>query len=278
MPDWVHLPERNRSFIGRDHELDEIHKTLSMQAVCCLTGTKGVGKTEIALEYAHRNRESFSEVFWVTNPTTMLLDVIGNTKDDTFSIDDNETNEPANKKWLAILDNVEGGLEIKFLLYKWDLSRGSILITTQQREFATPAGVLWYRMEISYIPFLPFAKDEMHLDGRGKKQLKSETDSYSKEYNRRASKRIKMEPDSAYGGNAIGSTQELTDSQLISAINLSNPTLLISNLVNSYIQDQSGLPFEESIDSENILTQIEPTLLGKRAQGRKRTKTGCLSM
>ena len=131
---------------------------LSLQAVCCLTGAASVGKTAIALEYAHRHKDTYSNIFWVTNPSIMLQETFGNMGDDEQSANVDNYSKTGKKMWLAILDNVEGGLEIKFLLYKWNLEQGSVLITTRQREFAIPSGILWYRKEIYPLSIAPFSQ------------------------------------------------------------------------------------------------------------------------
>jgi hypothetical protein len=153
----VQLPPRNKLFVNRESELTEIQQVLSIQAVCCLTGAAGVGKTEIALEYAHRHKDAYSDIFWITNPSVMLQETFGKMyEDEQFADLDESPEQGRRKKWLAVLDNVEGGLEIKFLLYKWNLEKGSILITTRQREFAVPSGILWYRKEICPLSTTPF--------------------------------------------------------------------------------------------------------------------------
>jgi len=163
----VQLPPRNTFFVDRENELTEIHQVLCIQAICCLTGAAAVGKTEIALEYAHRHKDAYSDIFWVTDPSVMLQETFGKMCDDEqFADVDESPGQGRRKKWLAILDNVEGGLEIKFLLHQWNLEQGSILITTRQREFAIPSGILWYRKEIyslSTTPFYQFKSQETSI-------------------------------------------------------------------------------------------------------------------
>ena len=62
---------RNKYFVGREVELAQIHRALfapnhsSRGATVLLHGIGGIGKSQIALEYAYRNRAEFSSVFWV---------------------------------------------------------------------------------------------------------------------------------------------------------------------------------------------------------------------
>lgn len=67
----IELPYgRNSNFLGRDEQLDQIHQALRgsprnsfIKEV--LHGTGGMGKTQIALEYAYRYQAEYSSIFWV---------------------------------------------------------------------------------------------------------------------------------------------------------------------------------------------------------------------
>ncbi|MFI7539961.1 hypothetical protein [Actinoplanes sp. NPDC049599] len=61
------LPERNPHFTGREMLLDAMHRRLSEapNAPLLLSGAPGVGKTQLALEYAHRHAKQYSAVWWL---------------------------------------------------------------------------------------------------------------------------------------------------------------------------------------------------------------------
>jgi tetratricopeptide (TPR) repeat protein len=68
------LPARNPAFTGRDGLLDRLHQRLhpgqpaavvQVQAQA-LHGLGGVGKTQLAIEYAHRHASDYELVWWVT--------------------------------------------------------------------------------------------------------------------------------------------------------------------------------------------------------------------
>ncbi len=69
-PYWcVPLP-RNPFFCGRTVLLDDLHAWLSGQQAsglrsCALAGLAGVGKTQVAVEYAYRHADAYAAVLWI---------------------------------------------------------------------------------------------------------------------------------------------------------------------------------------------------------------------
>ncbi|KAJ6264629.1 hypothetical protein Dda_0778 [Drechslerella dactyloides] len=70
-----HIPfPRNRNFVGRMEELRQIYDyflkpnpmDIDIPRVFALTGTGGMGKTQIALEYAYRYHRDYTALFWVS--------------------------------------------------------------------------------------------------------------------------------------------------------------------------------------------------------------------
>src|SRR5579871_3914588 len=63
---------RNSTFMGREEELRTIHECLSgskskdIPYIFALTGTGGMGKTQIAVEYAYRYQHEYTAIFWVS--------------------------------------------------------------------------------------------------------------------------------------------------------------------------------------------------------------------
>lgn len=62
---------RNRRFTGRAHLLSHLNESLSRghkkagTEIVVLYGTGGIGKTQIALEYAYRCEDTFNAIFWI---------------------------------------------------------------------------------------------------------------------------------------------------------------------------------------------------------------------
>ncbi|KAI1152399.1 hypothetical protein F4825DRAFT_450489 [Nemania diffusa] len=78
----VSLPQdRVKPFLGRDIELRAIHDRLSTQQskrTMTLLGPPGIGKTQIALEYAYAYQSNYSSVFWVDaqNRSALLSSIL----------------------------------------------------------------------------------------------------------------------------------------------------------------------------------------------------------
>lgn len=68
---------KNINFYGRTAELQNIDKFLGHKSPNLRTytiyGRRGVGKTDIALEYAHTNPSNFDAIFWVNCETSVAL-------------------------------------------------------------------------------------------------------------------------------------------------------------------------------------------------------------
>ena len=70
-PIWNVPHERNINFTGREAILQQLHESLSAGEAAALTQTQaihglgGVGKTQIAVEYAYRHRDEYDVVWWL---------------------------------------------------------------------------------------------------------------------------------------------------------------------------------------------------------------------
>ncbi|WP_261575931.1 FxSxx-COOH system tetratricopeptide repeat protein [Frankia gtarii] len=68
-------PGHDRHFIGRAAQLDQIRRRLAAGpvVVTALHGMGGVGKTQLAVEYAHRHAADYSLLWWVDAEQTALI-------------------------------------------------------------------------------------------------------------------------------------------------------------------------------------------------------------
>ena len=79
IPMWLPF-RKNKNFTGRDRELAEIHEALhfsdtllSFQRILVLHGLGGIGKTQLAIQYAYSHQKDYTSVWWVNATTTQTL-------------------------------------------------------------------------------------------------------------------------------------------------------------------------------------------------------------
>lgn len=77
-PLWRVPYERNDHFAGRDQLLETLEKQLNKQThatrTIAMVGPAGIGKTQVALEYAHRHRDEYPLVCWLRAKSTEQLE------------------------------------------------------------------------------------------------------------------------------------------------------------------------------------------------------------
>lgn len=149
-------------FVARDTEMDELKKELIpaskneiRRKVFVLHGLGGIGKTQLAVEFARKYQTSFSAIFWIDGSTKEKLqqsiaDLANRLPQDQisaktrvclrerkFNVDEvvdevlQWLSQPLNSKWLLIFDNVDQEFPAFDVKYFPEADQGSILVTTR---------------------------------------------------------------------------------------------------------------------------------------------------
>ncbi|HET8843576.1 MAG TPA: helix-turn-helix domain-containing protein, partial [Ktedonobacteraceae bacterium] len=155
---WRVPHHRNPFFTGRTSILDQLYTLLHTNqtgaAGCALSGLGGMGKTQIAIEYAFRQRDSYQTILWFNAETREVFSAeVANLARQLKLLGPEEQDShyayAAISRWLElqencllILDNVEDVALIETLLPA--NFRGHILLTTRRQA----PGLLVQRLDI----------------------------------------------------------------------------------------------------------------------------------
>ncbi|BCY09377.1 FxSxx-COOH system tetratricopeptide repeat protein [Actinoplanes sp. L3-i22] len=140
------LDPRNQRFTGRESELSEVRRQLlaggsGPVSIVALQGMGGAGKSQIALEYAHRFRAAYDVVWWVkADPVTFVdtqlaelglrlgLPLAGASIENARTVLDSLGRDPLHRRWLIIFDNAEDPERVRPLL---PTGSGHVLVTSR---------------------------------------------------------------------------------------------------------------------------------------------------
>ena len=152
---WNVPHQRNHNFAGRDKLLNDLRTTLTSQQIVALVvihGLGGVGKTQIATEYAYRHATEYDLVWWVhseeastlASDYATLAQMLGlrdrNAQDQTVIVEAVRRWLEHNPKWLLIFDNAQTpkGLD----RYLPQGSMGHVLVTSRNPNWRSIGSVL----------------------------------------------------------------------------------------------------------------------------------------
>ncbi len=153
LPIWNVPYRRNLFFTGREDVLAHLYTVLRSSKAAALTqaisGLGGIGKTQIAVEYAYRSHDHYQAIFWVNASTRdalsadfVILAVLlslpeQHEQDQDIVVRAVKRWLSTHKHWLLILDNVDDlDMIVDFLPMH---GRGDVLLTTRLQASGTIA-------------------------------------------------------------------------------------------------------------------------------------------
>jgi serine/threonine protein kinase/tetratricopeptide (TPR) repeat protein len=142
---WNVPHRRNMFFTGRKQVLDALHDAFcsgkAATQIQAISGLSGIGKTQVALEYAYRYHNEYQAILWVRGDTRekMLTDIAAlastlnlqeqHAREQQHSIEAVKSWLRKNARWLLIVDNIEDLKLVRTLLPA--TAPGHILLTTR---------------------------------------------------------------------------------------------------------------------------------------------------
>ena len=148
---WGNVPQRNKNFTGRLEILGQLRQGVSSAVTAvlphALQGMGGVGKTAVAIEYAHMFRAEYELVWWipadqpalVRSSLAALADLIGLESASAAGIETAASavlnalrrGDPYSR-WLLIFDNADQPEDINDIIPR---GPGDVLITSRNHRW-----------------------------------------------------------------------------------------------------------------------------------------------
>ena len=142
---WNVPHERNPVFTGREEILIQLYEELAKNKKQALSGLGGIGKTQIAVEYAYRHRDNYTAVLWTFADSEQSVNTGFGNIAKLLDLAEKDSAEQAkiidsvrrwlheNEKWLLVFDNADTPAILSDFLPQQP--RGHILITSRAYTF-----------------------------------------------------------------------------------------------------------------------------------------------
>jgi tetratricopeptide (TPR) repeat protein len=186
---WNVPHARNEAFTGREQILSDLRSDLVKKGMQALSGLGGVGKTQIAVEYAFRHREKYTAVLWIFADTEQsvrggftriaaLLNLAEKDADEQARVTESVQRWlEENSGWLLVLDNADDPDMVKQFLPQQ--GKGHILLTSRAHAVHT-VGVL-SRREVNVLAADEAREFLLRRTGKSPSAKSPEADALAKE-------------------------------------------------------------------------------------------------
>jgi tetratricopeptide (TPR) repeat protein len=145
---WGPVPARLPDFVGREAWLEALHQAVTRDGrvgVVAVQGLFGVGKTQIAIEYANRHAHEYDLVWWIPcDDAEAARDAMTDLAARAGAADATQLSDVLRRRqryarWLLIFDNVHDPDELTGLL---PALAGDVLITTRSSRWEASGELL----------------------------------------------------------------------------------------------------------------------------------------
>ena len=149
---WENVPQRNRNFTGRVEILGDLRQRVTTEATAlvphALHGLGGVGKTQLAIEYAYRYAGEYQVICWVPADQTALVRstlaalaprlgisglVPGRVEEALAAVLDALRRGEPFKRWLLVFDNAD---QPELIRPYMPTGPGDVIVTSRNRDWA----------------------------------------------------------------------------------------------------------------------------------------------